>query len=309
MQRLYNSITDLVGQTPLLALRKFSQYLNLKATIAAKLEFFNPAGSIKDRIALAMIEAAEQSGELRPGSILVEPTSGNTGIGLAEIAAAKGYRLILVMPDSMSMERRRLMQAYGANVVTTPGSEGMQGAIARAKELVAENPGSLLVGQFTNPANPEAHFKNTGPEIWRATEGKIDFFVAGVGTGGTITGVGQYLKSRKKNVKIIAVEPSASPVLSGGRAGPHALQGIGAGFVPEVLDTKIIDKIIKVANEDAMAYARLLGRTEGVLTGYSGGAALWASAEVAREHDDALIVTILPDGGDRYLSTTLYADA
>ncbi len=310
MANIYTSADQLIGKTPLLELTHLEKELDLKAKIFAKLEYFNPAGSIKDRIAKAMIEDAEASGKLVPGSVIIEPTSGNTGIGLAAVAAAKGYRIIIVMPETMSVERRQLMKAYGAELVLSDGTKGMKGAIAKADELAAEIPNSFIPGQFVNPANPEIHRKTTGPEIYEDTDGKVDIFVAGVGTGGTITGVGEYLKSKNPNIKVVAVEPKTSAVLSTGIAGPHKIQGIGAGFVPEVLNTKVYDEIIPVANEDAFATGKLIGRKEGVLVGISAGAATWAAIELAKkpENTEKNIVVILPDTGDRYLSTPLFAD-
>ena len=310
MSRIYTSADQLIGRTPLLELTHLEQKLNLKATILAKLEYFNPAGSVKDRIAKAMIDDAEASGALKPGSVIIEPTSGNTGIGLASVAAARGYRIIIVMPETMSIERRQLMKAYGAELVLTEGAKGMKGAIAKAEELAKEIPDSFIPGQFVNPANPKAHFATTGPEIWNDTDGRIDYFVAGVGTGGTITGVGSYLKSKNPAVKVVAVEPKSSAVLSTGVAGPHKIQGIGAGFVPAVLDTKVYDEIIAVENDDAFATGKLFGKTEGVLVGISSGAALWAAIELAKRSENAgkTIVALLPDTGDRYLSTPLFAD-
>ena len=307
---LYKSILDLVGNTPLVELSHFSEANKLNATILAKLEYFNPAGSVKDRIAKAIIEDAEKTGKLKPGSVIIEPTSGNTGIGLAAIAAAKKYRVIITMPDSMSVERRNLMKAYGAELVLTPGKEGMKGAISKAEELHKEMPNSIIAGQFTNPVNPTTHLATTGPEIWRDTEGKVDIFVAGAGTGGTISGVGEYLKSKNPNVKIVAVEPSDSAVLSGGKPGPHPLQGIGAGFVPDTLNTEIYDEIITVTGDDAYNTGRALARTEGLLTGVSSGAALWAAAELAKrsENNGKTIVVLLPDTGARYLSTPMYSE-
>lgn len=307
---LYKSILDLVGNTPLVELSHFSEANELNATILAKLEYFNPAGSVKDRIAKAIIEDAEKTGKLKPGSVIIEPTSGNTGIGLAAIAAAKKYRVIITMPDSMSVERKNLMKAYGAELVLTPGKEGMKGAISKAEELHKEMPNSIIAGQFTNPVNPATHLATTGPEIWRDTEGKVDIFVAGAGTGGTISGVGEYLKSKNPNVKIVAVEPSDSAVLSGGKPGPHPLQGIGAGFVPDTLNTEIYDEIITVTGDDAYNTGRALARTEGLLTGVSSGAALWAAAELAKrsENNGKTIVVLLPDTGARYLSTPMYSE-
>ena len=308
MGKIYTGLDELVGKTPLLELTRLGQRYGLTARLLAKLEYLNPAGSVKDRIAKAMLDDAEERGLLRPDSVIIEPTSGNTGIGLAAMACARGYRVILVMPDTMSMERRQLLMAYGAELELTPGAKGMNGAIARAEELAKGIPHSLIPGQFVNPMNPAAHKAATGPEIWEDTDGKVDIFVAGVGTGGTVTGVGQYLKEKKPEVKIVAVEPADSPVLSGGKAGPHKLQGIGAGFVPEILDTEIYDEIVSVKTEDAFRIGRELGRMEGVLTGISSGAALWAAIELAKrpENADKTIVTLLPDTGDRYLSTPLF---
>ena len=310
MSKIYKSADELIGRTPLLELSHIEEKLGLKAKIVAKLEYFNPAGSVKDRIAKAMIDDAEASGALKPGSVIIEPTSGNTGIGLASVAAARGYRIIIVMPETMSIERRQLMKAYGAELVLTEGAKGMKGAIAKAEELAREIPDSFIPGQFVNPANPQAHFDTTGPEIYEDTDGNIDYFVAGVGTGGTITGVGKYLKSKLPAVKVVAVEPATSAVLSTGVAGPHKIQGIGAGFVPDVLDTKIYDEIIPVANEDAFATGKLIGKSEGVLVGISSGAAVWAAIERAKkpENEGKTIVVLLPDTGDRYLSTPLFAD-
>ena len=310
MSRIYTSADQLIGNTPLLELTHIEEAFGLKACILAKLEYLNPAGSVKDRIAKAMIDDAERSGRLKPGSVIIEPTSGNTGIGLASVAAAKGYRVILVMPETMSVERRQLMKAYGAELVLTEGAKGMKGAIAKAEELAAEIPNSFLPGQFVNPANPQAHRESTGPEIFRDTDGQVDIFVAGVGTGGTITGVGEYLKAQKPEVLIVAVEPAASPVLSAGTAGAHKIQGIGAGFVPDVLNTKIYDEIIPVENEHAFAAGNLIGKQEGILVGISSGAAVWAAIEVAKrkENEGKTIVVLLPDTGDRYLSTPLFAE-
>lgn len=310
MSRIYTSADQLIGNTPLLELTHIEEAFGLKARILAKLEYLNPAGSVKDRIAKAMIDDAERSGRLKPGSVIIEPTSGNTGIGLASVAAAKGYRIILVMPETMSVERRQLMKAYGAELVLTEGAKGMKGAIAKAEELAAEIPNSFLPGQFVNPANPQAHRESTGPEIFRDTDGQVDIFVAGVGTGGTITGVGEYLKAQKPEVRIVAVEPAASPVLSTGTAGAHKIQGIGAGFVPDVLNTKIYDEIIPVENEHAFAAGNLIGKQEGILVGISSGAAVWAAIEVAKrkENEGKTIVVLLPDTGDRYLSTPLFAE-
>ena len=308
MSKIYTSVGQLVGRTPILELKNIEAKLNLKAKILAKLEYFNPAGSVKDRIALAMIDEAEKSGKLNKYSVLIEPTSGNTGVGLAAIAASRGYRIIIVMPDSMSIERRQLMTAYGAELVLTEGAKGMAGAIEKANELLKEIDNSFIAGQFVNPANPKAHFETTGPEIYEDTDGKVDIFIAGVGTGGTLTGTGEYLRSKNKNIKVIAVEPASSPVLSGGKAGSHKIQGIGAGFVPEVLNTKIYDEIIKVENEAAFETAKLLGRTEGVLAGISSGAALWAAISTARKPENANknIVALLPDTGERYLSSGVF---
>ena len=310
MAHIYTSAHQLIGHTPLLELTHIEEQLGLKAKILAKLELFNPAGSVKDRVALTMIEDAEASGALKPDSVIIEPTSGNTGIGLAAVAAARGYRMIVVMPDSMSMERRLLMTAYGAELVLTPGAKGMAGAIAKADELAAEIPNSFIPGQFVNPSNPKAHRETTGPEIYDDTDGNVDIFVAGVGTGGTITGVGEYLKSRNPKVQVVAVEPSDSPVLSGGQAGPHKLQGIGAGFVPEVLNTQVYDEVFPVTSEEAYAGGRLMGRSEGVLVGISSGAALHAAIQVAKrpENEGKTIVVLLPDTGDRYLSTPMFTE-
>ena len=310
MSKIYTSADQLIGKTPLLELTHIEKKLGLKAKLVAKLEYFNPAGSVKDRIAKAMIDDAEAKGLLKEGSVIIEPTSGNTGIGLASVAAARGYRIIIVMPETMSVERRQIMKAYGAELVLTEGAKGMKGAIAKADELAKEIPNSFVAGQFVNPANPKAHFESTGPEIYEDTEGKVDYFVAGVGTGGTITGVGQYLKSKIPGVKVIAVEPATSPVLSQGVSGAHKIQGIGAGFVPDVLDTKVYDEIIPVANEDAFATGKLVGKSEGVLVGISSGAAVWAGIELAKrpENEGKTIVVLLPDTGDRYLSTPLFAD-
>ena len=310
MSKIYTSADQLIGRTPLLELTHIEKKLGLKAKLVAKLEYFNPAGSVKDRIAKAMIDDAEAKGLLKEGSVIIEPTSGNTGIGLASVAAARGYRIIIVMPETMSVERRQIMKAYGAELVLTEGAKGMKGAIAKADELAKEIPNSFVAGQFVNPANPKAHFESTGPEIYEDTEGKVDYFVAGVGTGGTITGVGQYLKSKIPGVKVVAVEPATSPVLSQGVSGAHKIQGIGAGFVPDVLDTKVYDEIIPVANEDAFATGKLVGKSEGVLVGISSGAAVWAGIELAKrpENEGKTIVALLPDTGDRYLSTPLFAD-
>ena len=310
MSHIYTSADQLIGRTPLLELTHIGKKFGLNARILGKLEYFNPGGSVKDRVALAMIDDAEAKGALKPGSVIIEPTSGNTGIGLASVAAARGYRIIIVMPETMSVERRQLMNAYGAELVLTEGAKGMKGAIAKAEELAMEIPGSFVPGQFVKPANPKAHFETTGPEIWADTDGQVDYFVAGVGTGGTVTGVGRYLKSQNAAVKVVAVEPKASAVLSTGVAGAHKIQGIGAGFVPEVLDTAVYDEIIAVADEDAFRLGRELGRSEGVLVGISSGAALWAAIELAKRPENAgkTIVALLPDTGDRYLSTPLFAD-
>ena len=310
MSKIYTSADQLIGRTPLLELTHIEAAEGLQAKILGKLEYFNPAGSVKDRIAKAMIDDAEASGKLKPGSVIIEPTSGNTGIGLAAVAAARGYRIIIVMPETMSVERRQLMKAYGAELVLTDGAKGMKGAIAKADELAKEIPNSFVPGQFVNPANPDAHKRTTGPEIWEDTDGKVDIFVAGVGTGGTVTGVGEYLKSQNPAVKVVAVEPATSPVLSKGVAGAHKIQGIGAGFVPDVLNTKVYDEVIPVANEDAFAAGKLVGHREGVLVGISSGAAVWAAIELAKrpENKGKTIVALLPDTGDRYLSTPLFAD-
>lgn len=307
---IYKSALDLVGNTPLLEVTHFEKDNNLEATVLVKLEYFNPAGSVKDRIAKAIIEDAEKTGKLKPDSVIIEPTSGNTGIGLASVAAAKGYRLIITMPETMSVERRNLMKAYGAELVLTDGAKGMKGAIAKANELAEEIPNSFIAGQFTNPVNPATHKATTGPEVWNDTEGKVDIFIAGVGTGGTLSGVGEYLKSKNPDVKIVAVEPATSPVLSKGTAGPHKIQGIGAGFVPDTLNTKIYDEIITVENEDAFATGKAFPKQEGVLVGISSGAALWAAKELAKrpENKGKTIVALLPDTGDRYLSTPLFSE-
>ena len=310
MSAIYTSADQLIGHTPLLELTHIEKSHGLKAKILAKLEYFNPAGSVKDRIAKAMVDDAEAKGLLKPGSVIIEPTSGNTGIGLASVAAARGYRIIIVMPETMSVERRQLMKAYGAELVLTEGAKGMKGAIAKADELAKEIPGSFVAGQFVNPANPKAHYETTGPEIWADTDGQVDFFVAGVGTGGTITGTGKFLKEHNPDVKVVAVEPKTSAVLSTGVAGAHKIQGIGAGFVPDVLDTHVYDEIIPVDNDDAFAVGKEVGRREGVLVGISSGAALWAAIELAKRPENAgkNIVVLLPDTGDRYLSTPLFAD-
>ena len=310
MAKIYTAADQLIGHTPLLELSRIEKEFNLQAKVIAKLEYFNPAGSVKDRVAKAMLDDAEAKGILKEGSTIIEPTSGNTGIGLASVAAARGYRVIIVMPDTMSVERRQLMKAYGAELVLSEGAKGMKGAIAKAEEIKATTPNSFIAGQFVNPANPKAHLETTGPEIWDDTDGKVDVFVAGVGTGGTVTGVGQFLKSKNKDVKIVAVEPKSSAVLSTGVAGAHKIQGIGAGFVPDVLDTKVYDEIIAVENDDAFKTGRLVGTKEGVLVGISSGAALWAAIEIAKraENKGKNIVVLLPDTGDRYLSTPLFAD-
>ena len=308
--KVYNTITELIGNTPLLKLNRYSEQEELQAEVYAKLEYFNPAGSVKDRIAKAMLDDAEQKGLIKQGAVIIEPTSGNTGIGLAANAAARGYRVILTMPETMSVERRNLLKAYGAELVLTDGAKGMKGAIAKAEELAENTPNSFIPGQFVNPANPAAHIASTGPEIWNDTDGKVDIFVAGVGTGGTLSGVGKYLKSQNPNVKVVAVEPAGSPVLSKGTPGPHKIQGIGAGFVPDTLDTGIYDEIITVENEDAFATGRALARREGVLVGISSGAAVWAAAQLARrpENKGKVIVALLPDTGERYLSTPMFTE-
>lgn len=310
MAKVFDSVTELIGGTPLLKFGNFSESEKLEANIIGKLEFFNPAGSVKDRVAKKMIEDAEKSGLLKPGATIIEPTSGNTGIGLAAVASSKGYRAIMTMPETMSIERRKLLKGYGAEIVLTEGAKGMAGAIARAEELKNEIDGAVILGQFVNPSNPQAHFETTGPEIWEDTDGNVDIFVAGVGTGGTLTGTGKYLKSKKADVKVVAVEPESSPVLSGGSAGPHKIQGIGAGFVPEILDTEIYDEVIKVPNESAFETGKKVAKTEGVLIGISGGAAVWAAAQLAKrpENKGKNIVVILPDTGERYLSTALFED-
>ncbi|MBQ7732937.1 MAG: cysteine synthase A [Synergistaceae bacterium] len=310
MSKIYTSIDQLIGRTPLLELTRIEKHFNLNAKILAKLEYFNPAGSVKDRIAKAMIDDAESSGRLTPGSVIIEPTSGNTGIGLSSVAASRGYRIIIVMPETMSVERRLLMKAYGAELVLTPGSKGMRGAIEKASELADEIPGSFIAGQFVNPSNPKVHRETTGPEIWQDTDGQVDIFIAGVGTGGTLTGTGEYLKSQNSGVKVIAVEPAGSPVLSSGRAGAHKIQGIGAGFVPEVLNTRIYDEVITIKDEDSLSTGKLLGRLEGFLAGISSGAALHAALTIAQrpENEGKNIVAILPDTGERYLSTPLFSE-
>ena len=310
MSKIYTSADQLIGKTPLLELTHIEKALGLKARVLAKLEYFNPAGSVKDRVAKAMIDAAEAAGKLVPGAVIIEPTSGNTGLGLASVAAARGYRMILVMPDTMSVERRQLARAFGAELVLTPGAQGMKGAIAKAEELAREIPYSFIPGQFDNPANPQAHRETTGPEIYADTDGEVDIFVAGVGTGGTVTGVGEYLKAQNPGVKIVAVEPASSPVLSGGAPGPHKIQGIGAGFVPRVLNTAVYDEVIPVENDDAFATGKMIGRSEGVLVGISSGAAVYAAIQLAKRPENAgkTIVALLPDTGDRYLSTPMFAD-
>ncbi len=310
MSKIYTSADQLIGKTPLLELTHIEKAEKLGAKLLAKIEYFNPAGSVKDRIAKAILDDAEQSGKLKPDSVIIEPTSGNTGIGLASVAAARGYRIIIVMPDTMSVERRQLMKAYGAELVLSEGAKGMKGAIAKADELAAQIPNSFIAGQFVNPANPKAHYETTGPEIWTDTDGAVDLFVAGVGTGGTLTGTGRFLKEKKPSVKVVAVEPASSPVLSKGVAGTHKIQGIGAGFVPEVLDPKIYDEVVPVENDDAFAAGKLVGRSEGVLVGISSGAAVWAGIQLAKrpENKGKTIVVLLPDTGDRYLSTPLFQD-
>ena len=310
MSEIYTSVDQLIGNTPLMELTHIEKKLGLNAKILAKLEYLNPAGSVKDRVAKKMIDDAEKTGKLKPGSVIIEPTSGNTGIGLAAVAVARGYKIVIVMPETMSMERRQLMKAYGAELVLTDGTKGMAGAIEKADELAAVTPDSFIPGQFVNPANPKAHIETTGPEIYRDTDGNVDIFVAAVGTGGTITGIGQYLKSKNASIEVVAVEPASSPVLSGGKPGPHQIQGIGAGFVPEVLDTEVYDEVIRVTDEDAFATGKMMGKTEGVLVGISSGAAVWAAIELAKrpENEGKNIVVLLPDTGDRYLSTLMFAD-
>ncbi len=310
MSEIYTSVDQLIGNTPLMELTHIEKKLGLNAKILAKLEYLNPAGSVKDRVAKKMIDDAEKTGKLKPGSVIIEPTSGNTGIGLAAVAVARGYKIVIVMPETMSMERRQLMKAYGAELVLTDGTKGMAGAIEKADELAAVTPDSFIPGQFVNPANPKAHIETTGPEIYRDTDGNVDIFVAAVGTGGTITGIGQYLKSKNASIEVVAVEPASSPVLSGGKPGPHQIQGIGAGFVPEVLDTEVYDEVIRVTDEDAFATGKMMGKTEGVLVGISSGAAVWAAIELAKrpENEGKNIVALLPDTGDRYLSTLMFAD-
>jgi len=310
MAKIFGSVTELIGGTPLLEAKNYAKKRDINARLITKLEYFNPAGSVKDRIALAMIDDAEAKGILKEGSVIIEPTSGNTGIGLASIAAARGYRIILTMPETMSIERRNLLKAYGAELVLTEGAKGMKGAIARAEELAAETPNSFIPGQFVNPANPEIHRKTTGPEIWNDTDGNVDIFIAGVGTGGTVSGIGEYLKSQNKDIKIVAVEPASSPVLSEGKAGPHKIQGIGAGFIPDTLNTKIYDEVVTVENEDAFAAGREFAHTEGILVGISSGAALYAAEKLAKRPENAgkTIVVLLPDTGERYLSTALFTD-
>lgn len=311
MSKIYTSADQLIGKTPLLELSHIEKAEKLEAKLLAKLEYFNPAGSVKDRIAKAILDDAEASGKLKPDSVIIEPTSGNTGIGLASVAAARGYRIIIVMPETMSIERRQLMKAYGAELVLSDGAKGMKGAIAKAEEIAAQTPGSFIAGQFVNPANPKAHYETTGPEIWEDTDGKVDIFVAGVGTGGTVTGIGTYLKSKNPNVKVVAVEPADSPVLSGGQPGPHKLQGIGAGFVPSVLNTGIYDEIFTVTTDQAFTTGRLIAHKEGILVGITSGAALYAAAQIAKRPENAgkTIVALLPDSGDRYLSTPMFAEA
>lgn len=308
MSKIYTSVDQLIGKTPLVELTNIEKKFNLKSKIYAKLEYFNPAGSVKDRVAKRMLDDAEKSGKLKKDSVIIEPTSGNTGIGLASVATARGYKIIIVMPETMSIERRQILKAYGAELVLTEGAKGMKGAIAKAEELSKEIPNSFIPGQFVNPSNPQAHFDTTGPEIWEDTDGNVDYFITGVGTGGTVTGVGRFLKSKKSDVKIIAVEPNSSAVLSTGKAGPHKIQGIGAGFIPEILDTKIYDEVIPVKDEDAFATGKMIGKTEGVLVGISSGAAVWAAIEVAKKEKNKNIVVLLPDTGDRYLSSPMFSD-